>query len=357
MPQENLFLHVDCAPDIKRAAGVCFPHPPLFPSLPLFPPPLSYVILSFSFAHSLAHHLHCLIPTDLSRFFSGPLFCSTTHSIGLTFFPFCPAHSLLLPFHTPKYLLMTPSMLSTVVPGSKLVPSHLQYKCQEQPATFNPNRLSLPNANVLRLQQQAQQQQPPKPSHKQLFLQQLQQQQQQQIHMYEKSAPASKPRLSLDTSDERLQNITFVSHNNKRYMKLFSPSLVESPVTFLDKKQLMDDKKLWESGPDMAFQKQLEAERRDAYRGKKRLGLSTELKPHRSLISSSYPSFLPASCPFSLPLPLYLLLPVNPGWFCYSRPKMATECFLCSKLHGSPHFCSSFYAPCNPSHCYSSVLI
>lgn len=84
--------------------------------------------------------------------------------------------------------------------------------------------------------------------------------------MYEKSTP--KPRLSLDTSDERLQNITFVSHNNKRYMKLFSPSLVDSPVTFLDKKQLLDDKKLWENGPDMAFQKQLETEKREAWRGK-----------------------------------------------------------------------------------------
>ncbi|KAG9069884.1 hypothetical protein KI688_009209 [Linnemannia hyalina] len=167
-------------------------------------------------------------------------------------------------------------MLTTVVPGSKLVPSHLQnqYKYQEQqPATFNPNRLSLPNANVLRLQQQAQQQQQlqQKPSHKQLFMQQLQQQQhqeqqQQQQQMYEKSTP--KPRLSLDTSDERLQNITFVSHNNRRYMKLFSPSLVDSPVTFLDKKQLLDDKKLWENGPDMAFQKQLETEKREAWRAR-----------------------------------------------------------------------------------------
>jgi hypothetical protein len=176
---------------------------------------------------------------------------------------------------------MTPSLLTTVVPGSKLVPSHLQNqnKYQEQPATFNPNRLSLPNANALRLQQQTQQQQQQqqqKPSHKQLFMQQLQQQQQQQHEqqheqqqqqMYEKSTP--KPRLSLDTSDERLQNVTFVSHNNKRYMKLFSPSLVDSPVTFLDRKQLSDDRKLWENGPDMAFQKQLETEKREAWRGKK----------------------------------------------------------------------------------------
>ncbi|KAF9538763.1 hypothetical protein EC957_006216 [Mortierella hygrophila] len=171
---------------------------------------------------------------------------------------------------------MSPSMLTTVVPGSKMVPSHLQsqYKYQEQqPATFNPNRLSLPNANILRLQQQAQLQQQlqQKPSHKQLFMQQLQQQQhqeqqQQQQQMYEKSTP--KPRLSLDTSDERLQNITFVSHNNRRYMKLFSPSLVDSPVTFLDKKQLLDDKKLWENGPDMAFQKQLETEKREAWRAR-----------------------------------------------------------------------------------------
>ncbi|KAG0295702.1 hypothetical protein BGZ96_011169 [Linnemannia gamsii] len=166
---------------------------------------------------------------------------------------------------------MTPSMLTTVVPGSKLVPSHLQnqYKHQEpQPATFNPNRLSLPNANVLRLQQQAQQQQQQhRPSHKQLFMQQLQQQQQeQQQQMHEKSTP--KPRLSLDTSDERLQNINFVSHNNKRYTKLFSPNLVDSPVTFLDRKQLSDDRKLWENGPDMAFQKQLETEKRDAWQAR-----------------------------------------------------------------------------------------
>ncbi|KAK3847581.1 MAG: hypothetical protein J3R72DRAFT_431699 [Linnemannia gamsii] len=172
---------------------------------------------------------------------------------------------------------MTPAMLSSVVPGSKLVPSHLQnqYKYQDQPATFNPNRLSLPNANILRLQQQAQQQQQSqqqqqqqqqKPSHKQLFLQQLHQQQQEQQQMYEKSTP--KPRLSLDTSDERLQNITFVSHNNKRYMKLFSPSFVDSPVSFLDKKQQFDDKKLWENGPDMAFQKQLETEKREAWRAR-----------------------------------------------------------------------------------------
>ncbi|KAF9935379.1 hypothetical protein FBU30_003169 [Linnemannia zychae] len=93
-----------------------------------------------------------------------------------------------------------------------------------------------------------------------------QQQQHQQQQMQEKSVP--KPRLSLDTSDERLQNITFVNHNNKRYMKLFSPNLVESPVTFLDKKQQLDDKKLWENGPDMAFQKQLETEKREAWRAR-----------------------------------------------------------------------------------------
>ncbi|KAG0216472.1 hypothetical protein BGX33_012560 [Mortierella sp. NVP41] len=173
---------------------------------------------------------------------------------------------------------MSPSMLTTVVPGSKLVPSHLQNQYKEQPATFNPNRLSLPNANVL-LQQQAQhqQQQPQhqkqqqqRPSPKQLFLQQLHQQQQQLLlQMHEKSANTAKvPRLSLDTSDERLQNITFVQHNNKRYMKLFSPSLVESPVTFLDKKQVLDDKKLWENGPDFAFQKQLDTEKREAYRAR-----------------------------------------------------------------------------------------
>ncbi|KAF9196038.1 hypothetical protein BGZ49_002915 [Haplosporangium sp. Z 27] len=140
---------------------------------------------------------------------------------------------------------------------------------QQQLSTFNPNRLSLPNSNTLQsqesqpvnttLQQQPQQRQQ---------LQQLQQQQQQK-QINEKPA-ARAPRLSLDTSDERLQNIKFVQHGNKRYLKLFSPNLVESPVSYLNQKQLKDDKSLWENGPNEAFEKQLELERRDAFRVRSR---------------------------------------------------------------------------------------
>ncbi|KAF9425829.1 hypothetical protein BGZ94_007180 [Podila epigama] len=77
----------------------------------------------------------------------------------------------------------------------------------------------------------------------------------------------TRPRLSLDTSPERLQqpNITIVHHNNKQYRKLFSPVLVESPVSFLDSKQLSEDTKLWENGPDAAFQHQLEMEKNRAH--------------------------------------------------------------------------------------------
>ncbi|KAG0261074.1 hypothetical protein BG011_001377 [Mortierella polycephala] len=154
-----------------------------------------------------------------------------------------------------------------MAPTSTLLPVHNQYqKVQpfsqqqlQQSNTFNPNRPSLPNANILRVQQQAQYEQQP-PHH-------------QQKQYSEKPAPGSTlgrggPRLSLDTSEERLQNITVITHDNKKYLKLFSPSLVESPVSFLDQKQLTDDKKLWENGPNEAFQKQLEIEKREAYRAR-----------------------------------------------------------------------------------------
>ncbi|KAF9324119.1 hypothetical protein BG006_000855 [Podila minutissima] len=122
--------------------------------------------------------------------------------------------------------------------------------------TVSPNRHSLPNANILRLNQQQQQLQ-----------QQLPQTSPQQQRIQEKP-PAKGPRLSLDTSDERLQTTTIIHHNNKQYLKLFSPGLVDSPVSFLDQKQLVEDKKLWENGPDDAFQKQLETDRREAHRAR-----------------------------------------------------------------------------------------
>ncbi|KAF9951342.1 hypothetical protein BGZ70_001031 [Mortierella alpina] len=129
---------------------------------------------------------------------------------------------------------------------------HSQYhKYQHVQSALNPNRHSHPSTNPLRQQQQ------------------VSMQKQQAIH----EKPAIEParggqRLSLDTSDERLQNITIVKHGNKKYLKLFSPSLVESPVSFLDQKQLVNDRKLWENGPDEAFQKQLEVEKREAYRAR-----------------------------------------------------------------------------------------
>ncbi|KAF9191260.1 hypothetical protein BGZ51_007580 [Haplosporangium sp. Z 767] len=159
-----------------------------------------------------------------------------------------------------------------MAPTSTFLPVHNQYQKvqphsqqqqqQQQPNISNPNRLSLPNANILRVQQQAQYEQQ---------LPYLQQKQQKQYS--EKPVPGATPgrggpRLSLDTSEERLQNITVITHGNKKYLKLFSPSLVESPVSFLDQKQLTDDKKLWENGPNEAFQKQLEIEKREAYRAR-----------------------------------------------------------------------------------------
>ncbi|KAG0341592.1 hypothetical protein BG000_008651 [Podila horticola] len=118
--------------------------------------------------------------------------------------------------------------------------------------TVSPNRHSLPNANILRLNLQQQQPQTPPP----------------QQHRVQEKPLARGPRLSLDTSDERLQTTTIIHHNNKQYLKLFSPGLVDSPVSFLDQKQLVEDCKLWENGPDEAFQKQLETDRREAYRAR-----------------------------------------------------------------------------------------
>ncbi|KAF9357852.1 hypothetical protein BGX26_002948 [Mortierella sp. AD094] len=178
---------------------------------------------------------------------------------------------------------------SSFIPDPKMQPQFQKHfmqqqrqRQQQQLSTFNPNRLSLPNANVLNPQSQEYLSQSHlsknTTQHQQQLLQQQQQQQQQQQHQlqHQQQQIHEKPvigaarahRLSLDTSDERLQNIKFVQHGNKRYLKLFSPSLVESPVSYLNQKQLTDDKKLWENGPNEAFQKQLELERRDAYRAR-----------------------------------------------------------------------------------------
>ncbi|CAO3567567.1 unnamed protein product [Mortierella alpina] len=162
------------------------------------------------------------------------------------------AHTLslwTLPLHT-----CTPALdqlLTTASDLNALLMHNQYFKYQHVQSALNPNRHSDPSSNPLRQQQQVpmQKQQP--------TLEKL------------AVAPArGGQRLSLDTSDERLQNITIVKHGNKKYLKLFSPSLVESPVSFLDQKQLISDRKLWENGPDEAFQKQLEVEKREAYRGK-----------------------------------------------------------------------------------------
>ncbi|KAI8355228.1 hypothetical protein B0O80DRAFT_39296 [Mortierella sp. GBAus27b] len=78
------------------------------------------------------------------------------------------------------------------------------------------------------------------------------------------------PKLSLDTSQERLQKYTVVNHDGQSYLKLFSPVLVESPVSFLTPHQLFDDKKLWENGPDVALQTKIDTERREAFKARSR---------------------------------------------------------------------------------------
>ena len=62
--------------------------------------------------------------------------------------------------------------------------------------------------------------------------------------------------------------MTVIKKGNRRYLKLFSPGLVESPQSFLDQEQLNEDKNLWENGPNAAFQKQLELEKQEAIAGK-----------------------------------------------------------------------------------------
>lgn len=121
------------------------------------------------------------------------------------------------------------------------------------PSSTTSNRHSLPNNNIL--------------------WQQHKKQMDNRVPMIQTPSPPpspTRPRLSLDTSHERL-NATVVCKDDKSYLKLFSPVLVESPVSFLDSKQLFEDKKLWENGPDAAFQKQLDIEKRDTYKGKKKV--------------------------------------------------------------------------------------
>ncbi|KAF9117529.1 hypothetical protein BGX30_005383, partial [Mortierella sp. GBA39] len=139
-----------------------------------------------------------------------------------------------------------------------------------------PNRHSLPKASNIWQQHQQQMQE--------------QQQQQQQLQNYQKqqqqgmlaSPPPSPlsldtrraglPRLSLDTSQECLsqKSPTIIQHGDQSYLKLFSPTLVDSPVSYLDEKQQIADNKMWENGPDEAFQKQLVMERRDALKARSR---------------------------------------------------------------------------------------
>ncbi|GJJ77092.1 hypothetical protein EMPS_09451 [Entomortierella parvispora] len=163
---------------------------------------------------------------------------------------------------------MTSHQLLSVVPGSTVVPiaQRLQDNKYQLHSTFNPNRHSLPSAHALYHNQhtlfQSQKERP------QQFPNPLLQKQLQQQHQFQEKPRAGGPRLSLDTSDERLQNVTVINHGNRRYLKLFSPGLVESPQSFLNQKQLVEDKNLWENGPNAAFQKQLEVEKREAYRAR-----------------------------------------------------------------------------------------
>jgi hypothetical protein len=162
-----------------------------------------------------------------------------------------------------------------------------QQQQQQQLSTFHLNRLSHPNTSTSSLQSLQQQHQDPSqgqpqplsvppsspqqvPPPQQAPPQQVPPQEQGQFNEKSSSGPGrlGGPPLSLDTSNERLQNIKVIELGNKRYLKLFSPSLVESPVSFLNHKQQIADQKLWENGPDEAFQKQLDMEKREAFRGK-----------------------------------------------------------------------------------------
>ncbi|GJJ68384.1 hypothetical protein EMPS_00730 [Entomortierella parvispora] len=149
----------------------------------------------------------------------------------------------------------------SVFPTSKTTSSSLQ------PQSNTTNRHSFPTFNPLWQQHQFQ-------------MQEHQREHQRQDEIYlEKSTQSittpstpsfkpvpNRPRLSLDTSRELLGNITVIQHGDKSYLKLFSPILVESPVSFLNETQQLEDKKKWEDGPDEAFQRQLEMERREVFK-------------------------------------------------------------------------------------------
>lgn len=147
-----------------------------------------------------------------------------------------------------------------------------QRQRQLQVSTFNPNRLPLSGTSTT-CQQSSQQQDPGQTEVQSQLLHQQHQPSQhghQQLHEKPVSGPGRQggPALSLDTSVECLQSIKVIQLGNKSYLKLFSPSLVESPVSFLNHKQLIEDKQLWENGPNEAFQKQLDMEKREAFRAR-----------------------------------------------------------------------------------------
>jgi len=184
---------------------------------------------------------------------------------------------------------MASHQLLSVVPGSTVVPlaQRLQDNKYQLHSTFNPNRHSLPNAHAIYHNQhtllQSQKDRPqqfPIPFHQKKLQQQQQFQEKFQENPSTSPSRPGGPRLSLDTSDERLQNATVIKQGNRRYLKLFSPGLVESPQSFLNQKQLVEDKKLWEDGPNAAFQKQLEVEKREAFKGKEITAICATGKPH-----------------------------------------------------------------------------
>ncbi|KAI8353892.1 hypothetical protein B0O80DRAFT_65197 [Mortierella sp. GBAus27b] len=184
-----------------------------------------------------------------------------------------------------------------------------QRQRQLQVSTFNPNRLPLSGTSTT-CQQSSQQQDPGQTEVQSQLLHQQHQPSQhghQQLHEKPVSGPGRQggPALSLDTSVECLQSIKVIQLGNKSYLKLFSPSLVESPVSFLNHKQLIEDKQLWENGPNEAFQKQLDMEKREAFRGGSR----------QRFLSSG----LEHSSPFCFPDSqlFHILLSYSPcGWSC-----------------------------------------
>ncbi|KAG0271842.1 hypothetical protein BGZ95_000285 [Linnemannia exigua] len=207
-------------------------------------------------------------------------------------------YSSLSSAHSHPQQLSSPSSTKTLFHNPISIPQ--QYQQYEHNTSFNtslsspptnaiapsnkPNRHSLPKSSNI-WQQHQQQMQQQQEQHQQLHNYQQQQQlgiQSQKPH----SAPSSPlfpltsggrgagllPRLSLDTSQERLQQkpATVIQHGDQSYLKLFSPTLVESPVSYLDEKQQIADKKMWENGPDEAFQRQLDIERREACKARSR---------------------------------------------------------------------------------------